>query len=130
MNEFNAQEIIEKHDGKCKTRNGREVTQLTLLVASDELYSLVGVMEGVVESWMVNGKWVDTDKDDRHDLIMPRTVVAEWWIPISLKHQHTGFGYKNYALTSIIATSYPCKNPKSIHITLYGDDTVESEVVK
>ena len=111
MSEFNAQAIIDNHQGRCKTRDGREVTQLTLFVASDEHYTVVGVLEGRVHSWTSKGMDIaGSDTPRKTDLIMPRTVVMEW--------------YNKVPPTFIgVAAS-------GVVTRLYSDDTSDSEVVK
>jgi len=111
MSEFNAQEIIDNHQGRCKTRDGREVTQLTLFVASDERYTVVGVLEGRVQSWTSKGLDIaGSDTPRETDLIMPRTVVMEWYNKVP------------HAFLGIAASGVVTR--------LYSDDTGEAEVVK
>jgi len=57
------------------TRDGREVTQLTLFKANRAIYPLVGVVNGQLESFRENGKsWSESP-----DLFMKPKVVENWF---------------------------------------------------
>lgn len=73
---FDAEVIIQKHGGKCKTRDGREVTQLVMFDASQTDHNVVGVVDDDVQTWRTTGAY-RLSGESGFDLIMPRTIDEE-----------------------------------------------------
>ena len=65
-----------------KTRDGREVTQLTRFDVKGS-YPVVGVNDGTVRTWTVNGQYRRADDDSRYDLIevKPR-IKRDVWVNV------------------------------------------------
>ena len=122
MSKFNAQDIIDNHGGKCKTRNGTDAIIYAVHVGDGEppIHGAILYSSGWnVSQWELGGKDRGTDSD--YDLIMPRTVVAEWRTSVSV-----GSPIPIVITRSDAATEFGIFKIKT---TLYSDDTVESEVV-
>lgn len=120
---FNAQDIIDKHQGRCKTRDGRDAV-IYKVYDSDWIYPVHGAVDQAVFTWTQDGVHHRESVTDSIDLIMPRTVVAEWWVTQEPK----GCRALHDSLTSA-ETYASLYNGSIVHTTLYSDDTVESEVV-
>jgi hypothetical protein len=125
MSKFNAQEIIDNHGGKCKTRDGGDA--VIYAVYPNQKAAIHGAISfapcgNMSEwSWLIDGRGLGA-KDSPDDLIMPRTVVAELWAYLDSRG----------VVRSISNTHLPDPNGhdyKTIKSTLYSDETVESEVV-
>jgi len=128
MSEFNAQEIIDNHGGKCKTRDGRDA--VIYEIVGDGYYAAMGaILNKGEEDGPVAAQWQrDTGKvfslTSCCDLIMPRTVVAEWWTATV-----NGKWWANFSELSSAQGEVSSAPAKLFHTTVYSDDTVESEVV-
>lgn len=83
---------------KVVTRDGDEVTQLTLFNVSKDGYVLYGVLNFEVHSWLVNGKYYRIDESN-NDLFMAHVKIEQWVAR-----------YGNYLhLDSIYDTEAECK---------------------
>lgn len=61
---------------KVVTRDGREVTQLTKFDCRNE--PLVGVLDGILETWLENGKFFGSGVYCDSDLFMAPKTVKRW----------------------------------------------------
>lgn len=123
--EFDAQKIIDEHGSKCKTRDGRDVEQLTLFTGVNEKYPIRGVVGNALESWAANGSYISGGSASQMDLIMPRTLVSEWWTATA-----NGAWWAHFSDLSSAQGAVSNVPAKLFHTAVYSDDTVESEVVK
>ena len=132
MSKFNAQEIIDNHGGKCKTRDGGDA--VIYAVYPNQKAAIHGAMSfapcgNMSEwSWLIDGRGLGA-KDSPDDLIMPRTVVAETYLifaHIGTPQEQVTPYEKRQNLGRLLSD---LTVPPQVRVTLYSDDTVESEVV-
>lgn len=62
---------------KVITRDGSEVTQLTLFDIVRDGYVLYGVLNSEIHSWLANGKYYRIDESN-NDLFMAPVKIEQW----------------------------------------------------
>jgi hypothetical protein len=62
---------------KVVTRDGSEVTELTLFDIAKDGYVLFGVLESQVHSWLINGRYFRVD-EATSDLFMAPNIQSFW----------------------------------------------------
>ena len=62
---------------KVVTRDGSDVTQLTLFDIKKDGYVLYGVLESEVHSWLINGRYFRVDEAES-DLFMAPNIQSIW----------------------------------------------------
>ena len=67
--EFNISKALAKKE--ATTRDGRKANQLVLLDAPKDPYPIVGVVEGIVQTWTVCGRSVNDKILESLDLFTP-----------------------------------------------------------
>ena len=79
---------IKKGMTEAVTRDGRKVTQLTWFEAENAMYTVVGVLDGNIESWNEDGSY--TVGEHEQDIFSPVEYEWQWLVRNQLSGQfHT-----------------------------------------
>lgn len=63
------------------TRDGRRVTQLTWFdVDGDYNFNVVGVLDGLLHTWMEGGRFLDATRDSKKDIFAPVDYEWQWLV--------------------------------------------------
>lgn len=133
---FDIQKVIAEHGGKCKTRDGQEVTQLAAFYLDDGQARVYGILNNTVTFWQANGAYADSRGAHPRDLIMPTTVADEAWIniywhPKGGAQSYIGQGHGRRVDADMEEYGLRGKRTRThvVHITLHSDGAVEHKVI-
>lgn len=83
---------IKKGMTEAVTRDGRKVTQLTWFECIGDTFTVVGVIDGLLNIWTSNGRFLDENHKHEKDIFAP--VEYEWqWL---VKHEDGFFDVSSH----------------------------------
>ena len=65
-----------------KTRDGREVTQLTVFKTEDLSYPVMGIIDGVFHTWTVRGSYGGTGVDHNDLIEVKPRIKRDVWVNV------------------------------------------------
>ena len=120
--------------GDYRTRDGRKATVAAIDTQAAIYHNAIGWLEGGVESWSTDGRYLSATEDNAYDLVEPWldpvpwdwSSTCPWFNYLAMDESGEWFLYNNEPSLDTrvyIVTGYHCKIPEDHYPKWSGDWT-------